>query len=241
MEVFMIATPNEVKIVLKTLKKNGFNVIYAENIEQANQLMLKMIPLKAKVGIPGTTSIRQCGILDILKKRGNKIIDTSQAGSPEAHNKMKFQILRSDVMLASSNVVTLDGKLINMDRSGDRIAGMMIGPKKVILLVGTNKIVKDLDEGLVRLKQVIAPFHAMGRKKKKPCDKTGHCIDCNSSDRICNVIGIFEKKPSLMDFSIILVGTDLGLSWDPSWPKERIDKIYSTYRDTKKGYSVFLR
>jgi hypothetical protein len=106
---------------------------------------------------------------------------------------------------------------------------MIFGPKKVIIIVGRNKIVKDVEDALYRIKNVIAPHHAKTKEFRTPCSQTGNCNDCSSNRRICNVTTIIEKKPWRTDITIILIDEDLGLSWDEEWQNTRINKIRSNY------------
>jgi hypothetical protein len=112
--------------------------------------------------------------------------------------------------------------------------------KQVILLVGANKIVRDLGEALERVQKVISPYHAKYLGLSTPCAATGECSDCNSPQRICNITTIISKKPPLVDFLIVLVGEDLGLGWDPEWPKERIEKIAAAYRTEIEKFRASL-
>ena len=121
------------------------------------------------------------------------------------------------------------GKIVNIDRAGNRVAGMIFGAPRVILVVGRNKIVKNLEEALYRIKNIIAPEHAKRKGMKTPCADSGHCIDCDNPERLCNVTAILEKRPAYTDFSVILINKDLGLGWDPSWRKDRIARIRSNY------------
>jgi hypothetical protein len=138
--------------------------------------------------------------------------------------------LRTDVFLTGCNAVTKDGKIVSIDYTGNRVVGTIFGVPKAILVVGRNKIVNDIDEAIYRIKNVIAPAHAKQRRRNTPCAKTGKCTDCNSRDRICNVTVTLEKKPSYTDISIIIINQDLGLSWDLSWDRERINKIKFYYQ-----------
>ncbi len=227
----------DIKTVLKSLKMNRFDQVeFVEDENAATKLVLNMIPLDATVGIGGSVTIRQIGLLNQLKKRGTKVIDYAE------HSHLPFEellreTLHSDVFLTSSNAVTLDGKLVNIDGIGNRVAGMIFGPQKVIVVVGTNKIVRDFDEAMDRIKNFIAPFHAKTKKKKTPCVIKGYCVNCKSPGRICNVTTIIEKKPSQTNFNIILVGKDLGLGWGPSWSKKRREKMILAYRKSRKGFS----
>ena len=142
----------------------------------------------------------------------------------------EFSSARKDVLLVSTNAVTLDGKLVNTDGMGNRVTGMVFGVKKVILLIGANKIVRDVDEALDRIQNMISPYHAKYIGLNTPCALTEACSDCDSPQRICNITTILLKKPPSVDFAIVLTGEDLGLGWDPAWPEERIEKIKSGYR-----------
>lgn len=229
-------TNDEMEIVRKSLLANDFaHVECFEDGDRAAGLVLDMIPLGAQVGLGGSTSVRQLGILERLRQRGTAIINDAESGEIPFDEVLRRTLL-SDVLLASSNAVTLDGNLVNIDGIGNRIGGMVFGPKKVILVIGRNKIVADVDAAIDRLKNVISPYHAMAYGAKLPCAVTGRCTDCSSPSRICRVTTIIERKPSFTDISILLVGEDLGLGWDPVWPEDRRERIASVYMETRKRY-----
>jgi hypothetical protein len=219
----MASTPaKDIQIVITALKANRFNVVeYAEDGSAATKLVMDMIPLDARVGTGGSMTIRQIGLRDQLTRRGN--LQIMRPGQAPAQ-------LLNDIMLCSSNAVTLDGKLVNIDGMGNRVAAMIFGPKKVILVIGQNKIVSNADEAVRRIKLVIAPYHGLTVGSKAPCGVSGQCSDCDSPGRICNITTIIEKKPFRTEFMIIIVGQDLGLGWDPDWPAERKERIASAYR-----------
>jgi hypothetical protein len=218
--------PN-IEKTFNSLKKNNFNVEYVEKAEDVADIVLKLIPEDAALEMAGGLSVDQVGVKKLLIERGNKgLVPDEEGFNPYVVNKT-----RKDVLLVSTNAVTLDGKLVNIDGMGNRVTGMVYGPTKTILVVGRNKIVKDVDEALDRVQNVIAPYHAKNMGVPTPCSKTGKCEDCNSPARICNITTIISKKPPGMDFTIILVNEDLGLGWDPDWPEERIEKITSAYRE----------
>lgn len=226
----------DLETVKKSLKANQFSQVECvENGDQAVRLALDLIPQQAQVGLGGSTSIRQLGILEQLRKRGTVIINDAEYAEVPFAETMR-RTLSSDVLLASSNAVTLDGKLVNIDGMGNRVAAMAFGPKKVILVIGRNKVVANVDAALDRLRNVIAPYHARAYGDNLPCAKAGRCVDCNSPSRICRITTIIEKKPSATDMSVFLVDEDLGLGWDPAWPEDRKNKIASTYLETRKRY-----
>jgi len=226
-----MTTKEDIQTVVKALKANNFNVQYLEKAADAVPLILDLIPPDATLEMAGSMSVVQLGLQDKLKERGNAGLEFPKPGEIPS---------RKDVLLVSTNAVTLDGKLVNLDGMGNRVASMIYGVKKVILLVGQNKIVPDLNTALDRVQNLIAPYHAKYLGMKTPCSKTEECSDCDAPMRICNITTIISKKPPMMDFTIILVGEDLGLGWDPDWPQERIEKILSTYRKEIQAFIAKL-
>jgi hypothetical protein len=218
---------NDIEKVVKALRANNFKVEFVEKAQDAVPLILDAIPADASIEMAGSVSVSQLGLLDLLRERGNKGLEPPKPGE---YNFDEMRKNRKDVLLVSTNALTLDGKLVNVDGIGNRVATMFFGVKQVILLVGTNKIVRDLDEALERVQKTIAPYHAQNLGVNTPCAATGECHDCNSSQRICNITTIISKKPPTVDFLVVLVGEDLGLGWDPAWPPERIEKITSAYQ-----------
>jgi LUD domain len=231
--------------ILSCLRSRHINGIFAEDYEEANQKILALIPLNATVGIGDSTSMRQLGILEPLRERGTKILNPFEPKeekiSVEGFRQRRARVVKdatlSDVFLTGTNALTQDGKLINVDATGNRVAGMFWGHPLSIVIVGKNKIVKNLDEALQRIRNIIAPSHFRirtgelgGRKRETPCVVTGKCTDCRAEDRGCNIFTIIEGKPSQTDLHVILVNQDLGLGWDPSWPQERISKILDNYK-----------
>lgn len=238
----MVFKPSkEIETVLKSLKQNSFNPVeFIDRAGAATKFLLDLIPLNATVGVAGSTTIRQLDLLTQLRTRGTRVIDTGKQ-SRLSVDELARRSLRSDILLASSNAITLDGKLVNTDAIGNKTAGMIFGPKKVILVVGVNKIVRNVDEAIDRIRKIIAPYHSKTKGRKTPCATDGRCTDCNSLERICRVTTIIEKKPLFTDIGIVLVGEDLGLGWDPSWPKERRDKIAFAYHEARRDLSQAIQ
>ena len=196
-----------------------------------------MIPRKVVVGIGDSTTVRQIGIIDELKKRGTIVLDGFYRGVSWArHNELVKESTLCDVFLTGTNAVTLDGRLVNVDAVGNRVAGIFYGHPMSLVVLGKNKLVKNLDEAFHRIRNIIAPNHIRlkaqlgGEPVKTPCITTGKCNDCKSKDRKCNVFTIIEGKPRRTDIYVVIIGEDLGLAWDESWPKERISKIIGEYK-----------
>ena len=198
-------TNQRIQRTMVALEKNGFQTFFMSTRSEALEKVLSLIPPNAKVGIGGSVTLREINLIEALNARGNKVFQHWQQPEKKVATIMREQ-LNSDVFLASSNAVTEDGKLVNIDKAGNRVAAMIFGPRKVILIIGMNKIVKDVDEGIWRARNVAAPMNARRRGDKTPCATTGMCTDCDTPDRVCRIITIMEKKPSRSDISIILVG-----------------------------------
>ncbi|HQA60885.1 MAG: lactate utilization protein [Tepidanaerobacteraceae bacterium] len=195
---------------VKALIKNGFDAIYVPTKEEAVKKALDLVPPNAKVGVGGSVTIRELGIVDELKARGHELFDHYLADTPDEKNRMRKGQLTCDVFFSSTNALTLDGKLVNIDGTGNRVASMIFGPGHVVLIVGANKITDDLQQAMIRAKHLAAPMNAMRLNLKTPCATTGYCSDCNSEDRICKVTTIIEYKPDLTNFTVILVGEEIG-------------------------------
>jgi hypothetical protein len=222
-----MTTTSAIETAVKSLRANNFKVEYVEEAKDAIPVILNLIPVDASIEMAGSVSVSELGLFDLLRKRGNRGLEFPRPGENFFEEMRKN---RKDVLLVSTNAITLDGKLVNIDGMGNRVATMFFGVKQVVLLVGANKIVKDVDEALDRVQKIIAPYHAKYIGLNTPCASTGQCEDCDSPQRICNITTIISKKPPSVDFAIVLVGEDLGLGWDPDWPEERIEKITSAYR-----------
>lgn len=220
---------------LRNLRANNFDAHFVKSSGVAKETILGMISKNDVVGFGDSATVRQIGIFKELEKRGTRILNpfsrklTTDRSKREARDEISKRIFRCDVLITGTNAITADGKLVNIDAVGNRVAAMIFGPKKVIIVVGRNKIVKDVEEALHRIKNVIAPYHAKAKDFATPCVQTGKCSDCRSNHRICNVTTVIEKRPWRTDITIVLIDKDLGLSWDEKWAAERISQIKSNY------------
>ena len=204
----------KVERTLAALRRNDFDAMNIHTRKEALAKILELIPPNAFVGVGGSVTVRELGLLESLKRRGNKIADHWEARqkglSPEEVMKIRRLLLNSDVLLTSTNAVTETGHLVNTDHAGQRVAAMIFGPKKVIIIAGVNKIVKDVNEALERIKNVAAPMNAKRLNVSVPCTRTGICSDCDSKNRICNVTTIIERRPIHTDITVILLQEELG-------------------------------
>lgn len=194
----------------KALETNGFTVEYAPNTAQAMDTILNTIPTTALVGVGGSVTLRELGLVQALQDRGNPVAQHWGEYTPDERIKIRRQQLTADVFLTSSNAITEKGQLVNVDGAGQRVAAMIFGPKKVIVVAGVNKIVPDLNAAIDRIKNVAAPMNAKRLNHNTPCATTGICSDCDPAVRICNITTIINKRPILTDFTVVLIGQELG-------------------------------
>lgn len=216
------------KTAVTNFKRRNINAVYVPDRQEALKVVLEMIPTGATVVRGDSISVDQIGIIPELKKRQQKVIDPLERkpdGSfavPEAEQKkVARQAFSADVFLVGSNAVTMDGKLVNTDGRGNRVAPMIYGPDKVIVIAGCNKLVKDLNEAFQRIRTMAAPINAKRHFLKHqssgmgelPCVKTGNCADCSHDWRICRYTVIIEgaMKWEKDRINVVLVGEDLGI------------------------------
>jgi hypothetical protein len=199
--------------LIKNFKKRGIDGIYCENSAQAVQEICRMIPADALVGLGGSETITESGLVDALRRMDIRLLDRYKDGvSKEEVNEMRRQGLSADVYICSSNAVTADGKLVNMDGTGNRVAAMIYGPAKVIVMAGMNKLAADVETAIARVKNTAAPANSLRVGIDTPCSKTGFCQDphCHPPHRICCQLVITEACMTPGRVILVLVGETLG-------------------------------
>lgn len=202
---------SRIKKAAKSLEAKGYEVITVETGDDAAQKVLDMIPAGASVGFGGSVTTRQLDLIETLEKQGHKVFDHWKPGlSKEEVTAVRRGQLTADFFLASVNAITLEGEIVNIDGTGNRVAASIYGPGRVVFVVGAQKIVDDLDGAFYRAKFVAAPVNATRLNLKTPCAITGECNDCDSPGRICNVTVVFDRKPTGTPMTVILVGEELG-------------------------------
>jgi hypothetical protein len=198
--------------IIEHLEQRRMEGSYAPSAVQARDEIVAMIPEGASVYRCGSMTTAGMGLWEkLVEKPGVKIMDPYQPDlSPEQAMELRRQGMLADFMIASSNAITMDGKLVNLDGSGNRIAAMTFGPRKVILVVGMNKVAPDLESAMARVKHYAAPVNVMRIGYKNPCAETGLCVDCRSPQRICNMWSIIEGHMAKGRIHVKLIGEDLG-------------------------------
>jgi L-lactate utilization protein LutB len=203
---------NDVK---KALEENNFEAYLAETAagakEVVQQEILPQIGSKT-VSWGGSITFMATGLYDAIKDDPNlKVLDVFDKNLPrEKILDLRRQSLLVDLYITGTNAVTETGQLVNLDMYGNRVAAITFGPKHVVILVGRNKIVTDIEEAVSRIKSYAAPVNAMRLDKKTPCVKSAFCEDCKSPDRICNTWTITEKSFPKGRVKVVLINEDLG-------------------------------
>ncbi len=225
--------------VIRALRQRQIEGWAAEDAAEARDIVLGIVHPQAVVGTGDSTSVRQIGVVEALEARGNRLINGFSIPSNVSDVRSLFEnsfwpMLEAslcDVFLTGSNSLTEDGRLVNVDGAGNRVAGMVWGHPTTVLVVGRNKLVKSLDEAIDRVKNVIAPEHLRRKGAPAPCTRSGCCHDCVGPTKVCAVTTIIERRPPHTDFHVVIVNEDLGLGWDRAWPEERINSIVARHEE----------
>lgn len=197
--------------LVKALKKRNFDAYYCSTADEAVEKVLSLIPEGDTVSWGGVMTVDELGIKERLRQRNQPVIDRDTAKTPEERMAMLHQALGCDTFLMSSNAISEDGQLVNIDGLGNRVAALCFGPKQVIVVAGMNKVAGDLDSAMSRARHIAAPANVQRFDVKTPCAVTGQCGNCTSPDCCCAQIVTtrFSKIPGRI--KVVLVGEVLGL------------------------------
>lgn len=196
---------------MKNLESNNMSAFYAETVAAAVAKVAELLHEGDTVAVGGSVTLFETGILGLLRKGPYQFLDRYAEGlSREEITEIHLSAFRADTYLCSTNAVTENGELYNVDGSSNRVAALVYGPKSVIIVAGYNKIVRDIDEAVLRVKRIAAPANAARLASKTPCAVGGFCLDCKSDDRICCNYLVCAKQRIPGRIKVILVGRELG-------------------------------
>lgn len=199
------------KRLVENLKKRNMDAYYCATKDEALAKALELIPDGDVVSWGGSESLNQIGLIEAVKKR-NKVIDRATAATVEEKQELMRQALLCDTYLMSSNAVSQDGQLVNIDGNGNRCAALIYGPKSVVMIVGMNKVAADLDTAMSRARNTAAPANVQHFPGiKTPCAVTGVCANCTSPETICCQFVITRFSRVSGRIKVVLVGESLGL------------------------------
>lgn len=197
--------------VIENLEKNNMNGYYVKSKKDVIQLIEDLISEGQVVGCGGSMTLFECGIIEHLRSGRYEFLDRYREGlSREEIKKVFRQSFLADAYISSTNALTEDGALYNVDGNGNRVAAMLYGPDKVIVVCGYNKIVKNVDEAIERNKSMSAPANAIRLKKNTPCAKVGYCVECKSDERICCEYTLIRRQVLKGRIHVIIIGEEAG-------------------------------
>ncbi|NLJ58042.1 MAG: lactate utilization protein [Tissierellia bacterium] len=203
---------NKVKssTVIKNLKKRNMEGYYCETVEEAVEKAMSMIKQDDTVGWGGSTTIDQIGIKELLEEKGITVIDRDKVSDPEEKIKTMKLALTSNVFLTSTNAITMDGELLNIDGNGNRLAAYCYGPDSLIVVAGMNKVVTDLDVALKKARLDATVPNTFRTNSETPCHFTGKCTECTIDATLCGQILVTRFCKPKNRIKVILVGENLG-------------------------------
>ncbi|WP_192930303.1 lactate utilization protein [Alkaliphilus pronyensis] len=187
-----------VEVLLKNLADRNIEGYWFEDFATAKSKIMSMISIKDSVGIGNSITLKNMNLSYELSERGNLVYDKTLANNKEEVRELKRKALLTDWYVTGSNAISMDGHIVNMDHSGNRVAAMLYGPKYVIIVIGINKVIQTLDEAIYRVRNIASPKNAKRAGMNPPCVDLEKCIDCRSPERVCNnlviIEGQYEKK-----------------------------------------------
>ncbi len=201
----------DIQMALNALNRKGFNAVYAADAKAALIHVLSLIGEKDSVGAGGSVTLYETGIIDAFIQRGQTIYQSDLAQKRgQDRDEAKRLGMTADVYVTSANALTLEGDLVNIDCSGNRVAAMLYGPHKVIVVTGRNKLTKNPHTAVARIKEYACPPNARRLKFDTPCAVTGICSDCDCPDRLCNVVVRIQWPPRGKEYHVIIIDGDFG-------------------------------
>lgn len=196
---------------IKNLNSRNMEGYYINNIDQLFEKLKELIPEGSIVGVGDSMTLFEAGVIDFLRSGNFKFLDKYQDKlTSDEKREIYINNFSADTFICSTNAITESGELYNIDGNGSRVAPMIYGPKQVIIIVGINKIVKNIEEAESRVRSYAAPIDAKRLNKDTPCTKLGYCVDCKSPNRICNDFVVIRGQFIKGRIKVLILGEDLG-------------------------------
>ena len=196
--------------IIANLAKRNMEGFYCESCEDAIDLVLSMMEKGSVVAWGGSETIKEAGIMDAINNGDYELIDRLLAQTPEERREVFSRFVMSDYYLMSTNAITMNGELVNIDGNGNRLAALIHGPSHVIIVAGMNKVCTDVESAYKRVKLEACPPNAIRLDRNVSCGKTGTCGDCLSPDCFCNQIVVTRRSGHEGRIKVVLVGEELG-------------------------------
>ncbi len=197
--------------MMKNLKRRNMEAFYCPTGKEAVEQVSKLIADGSTVTWGGTATVRDLGIPEALRNRGTlEVLDRDLAETAEEKEAIYLRAFTADVYLTSANAITEDGIIVNIDGNGNRVAAITWGPKKVIFVIGLNKVAQTAEAALARARSTASPINAQRFDIKTPCQTDGCCHNCNSPESICSYVHFLRNSRNGERHIVVLVGENLG-------------------------------
>ena len=197
--------------IIENLEKNNMKGFHIKSIEDLHNKIKELVAGGSTVSVGGSMTLFETGVIDLLRNEDYNFLDRYKEGLSPADIKQIYRdSFSADAYFTSTNAITRKGELYNVDGSGNRVAAMIYGPDKVIVVCGYNKIVDDVDSAIKRNRSVSAPINAKRLSRKTPCAQTGYCMDCNSPERICSEYVIIRKQMVKDRINVLILDESFG-------------------------------
>jgi L-lactate utilization protein LutB len=199
-----------IEVLISNLERRNIKAYYYEDLEEARNEILNMIPEDVSIGIGNSQTLKKMGISGAMSEKGNTVYDKTLAREQQEVIKIKKAALTADWYITGSNAISLEGHIVNIDHSGNRVAAMIFGPDNVVVVVGLNKIMPTLDEAVNRARAHAAPLNAKRAGYNPPCLELKKCVDCKTNQRVCYNLVVIEGQHDPDRMKVIVVNEELG-------------------------------
>lgn len=200
----------KLKRLIENFKLKNIDVLCFDTLKDVKSYILNIVPIECTIGIGHSATLQKINITRCLLERGNIVYDKELAKNQEECKSLKKKALTTDWYITGSNAISLDGRIVNVDHSGNRVAAISFGPDNVIIVVGKNKIVDSLEEAIKRVKNISCPLNAKRAGFNPPCVTLNRCVDCVSEERVCNSLLIIEGQSDSKRIKLFIVNEECG-------------------------------
>lgn len=204
------ATEKLAVTIIENLKKRNMEGFYCATASEAVEKALSLMPENSSITWGGSETLKESGLMNAIHEKNYRLIDRSSAKTAEESRAIYGEMVCADFFLTSTNALTINGELVNIDGHSNRVACLCCGPQNVIVLAGINKLVPDVESGFQRVRNIAAPPNAVRLSRNTPCAQTGKCADCFSPDCICSQIVVTRRSSIPNRIKVILIGEALG-------------------------------
>lgn len=206
----LTALSRQAETIIKNLEKRNMEGYYFETAADCAKAILAEMPSGSIIGWGGSETLKECGLMDAIQGGSYELLDRSSAKTPEESRQIYARTVLADYFLMSTNAITLNGELINIDGNGNRVACLIQGPSHVIVAAGMNKVVPDVTSGVARVRNMASPANAIRLDRKLPCAATGVCQNCLSPECFCCQIVVTRRSMHPGRIKVYLIGEELG-------------------------------